>query len=68
MIDDSAAGVGAGVAASMAVVAVPTRLTRKGLRASGTLDPQWVVEDPGTLPEVACRRIADAGGRREGNQ
>ncbi|MBA4115689.1 MAG: HAD-IA family hydrolase [Rubrobacter sp.] len=68
VIEDSAAGVGAGVAAGMAVVAVPTRLTRKGLRASGVLESQWVVEDPGTLPDVVRRRIADAGGKREGDQ
>ena len=68
VIEDSSAGVGAGVAAGMAVVAVPTRLTRKGLRASGVLEPQWVVEDPGTLPDVVRRRIADAGGKREGDQ
>lgn len=68
VIEDSAAGVGAGVAAGMAVVAVPTKLTRKGLRASGILESQWVVEDPGTLPDVVRRRIADAGGRREVNQ
>lgn len=68
VIEDSAAGVRAGVAAGMAVVAVPTKLTRNGLRTSDILEPRWVVADPGTLPDVVRRRIADAGGRREGDQ
>jgi beta-phosphoglucomutase len=66
VIEDSAAGVGAAVAAGMAVVAVPTRITRKGLLASGVLEPRWVVEDPQELPDVVRRRVKAAGGRREG--
>ncbi|MDX6379469.1 MAG: hypothetical protein QOI57_493 [Rubrobacteraceae bacterium] len=68
VIEDSPAGVGAAVAAGMAVVAVPTRITRKKLRASGLLEPHWVVEDPRTLPDVVRRRIEAAGGRRGGNR
>jgi beta-phosphoglucomutase len=67
VIEDSPAGVGAAVAAGMAVVAVPTRITRKKLRASGLLEPRWIVEDPRTLPDVVRRRIEAAGGRRERN-
>ncbi len=65
VIEDSPAGVGAGVAAGMAVVAVPTRITSKGVRASNLLDPRWVVEDPETLSEVVRQRIEEAGGKRE---
>lgn len=64
VIEDSPAGVKAAVAAGMVVVAVPTKLTVKGIRAAGDLEPRWVVEDPHTLPDVVRRRIEDAGGRR----
>lgn len=64
VIEDSAAGVEAAVAAGMAIIAVPTKLTIKGVRASDSLDPRWIVEDPETLPEVARRRIEEAGGSR----
>ena len=64
VIEDSPAGVKAAVAAGMVVVAVPTKLTVKGIRAAGDLEPRWVVEDPHTLPDVVHRRIEDAGGRR----
>jgi beta-phosphoglucomutase len=65
VIEDSAAGVGAALAAGMAVVAVSTEITRKGLRASGLLDARWMVEDPGKLPEVVKERIEAAGGSRK---
>lgn len=65
VIEDSTAGVGAAVAAGMVVVAVPTEMTRKGLRASGLLDPRWMVDDPEKLPEVVRERIEKAGGRRK---
>jgi HAD superfamily hydrolase (TIGR01509 family) len=68
VIEDSPAGVGAAVAAGMVVVAVPTRITGKKLRASGLLEPRWVVEDPRTLFDVVGRRIEAAGGRRGGNR
>jgi beta-phosphoglucomutase-like phosphatase (HAD superfamily) len=60
VIEDSPAGVKAALAAGMVVVAVATTLTRRGLRESGVLDPQWVVEDPRTLPAVVRRRIEAA--------
>ena len=65
VIEDSPAGVGAAVAAGMVVVAVPTKLTGKGVRASGLLEPRWIVEDTQTLPHVVRERIEDAGGRRK---
>jgi beta-phosphoglucomutase len=65
VIEDSPAGVGAAIAAGMAVIAVPTKLTIKGLRAAGIPEPQWMVEDPQTLPDVVRERIEDAGGRRK---
>ena len=68
VIEDSPAGVEAAIAAGMVVVAVPTKLTRKGVRASGLLEPRWVVEDPQRLPDVVRQRIEDAGGRRKGDR
>lgn len=65
VIEDSQAGVGAALAAGMAVVAVPTEITGNGLRNSGILDERWVVEDPETLPDVVDRRVEEAGGRRK---
>ena len=68
VIEDSPAVVGAVVAAGMVVVAVPTRLTVRGVRAAGLLEPLRVVEDPQTLPNVVRQRIEEAGGRRKGNR
>lgn len=65
VVEDSPAGVGAAVAAGMAVVAVPTEITRKKVHASGLLEPHWIVDDPRRLPEVVRERIEKAGGRRE---
>ena len=65
VIEDSPAGVKAALAAGMAVVAVATELTRRGLSESGVLDPRWVVEDPQRLPDVVRQRIEAAGGKRE---
>ncbi len=68
VVEDSAAGVGAGVAAGMSVVAVPTYITRKGVHASGALDPRWIVDDPERLSGVVRQRIEEAGGRRTENE
>lgn len=57
VIEDSPAGVGAALAADMAVVVVPTDLTRSKFRESEVLDSRWVVEDPETLKEVVQQRI-----------
>ncbi|HET7478653.1 MAG TPA: HAD family phosphatase [Rubrobacteraceae bacterium] len=66
VIEDSPAGVRAALAAGMMVVAVPTKLTVRGVRAAGILEPRWVVEDPEMLPRVVRQRIEEAGGRSEG--
>ena len=62
VIEDSPAGVRAAIAAGMAVVAVPTPFTTKGIHAAGVPEPAWIVEDPATLPDVVSRRISKAGG------
>lgn len=66
VIEDSPAGVAAALAAGMAVVAVPTRITTRKLHASGLLELRWLVEDPRTLPEVVRQRVEEAGGKRAG--
>lgn len=66
VIEDSPAGVGAALAAGMNVVAVPTNITRKKMRAANLLDPRWIVEDPETLADVARKRIEEAGGGKVG--
>lgn len=65
VIEDSTAGIGAAVTAGMVVVAVPTKLTMKGVREAGLLEPRWIVEDAETLPDVVSKRIEAAGGRRK---
>ncbi len=65
VVEDSPAGIGAAVAAGMAVVAVPTEITKKKVHASSLLEPHWIVDDPRRLPEVVNERIEKAGGRRE---
>lgn len=64
VIEDSPAGVGAAVAAGMAVVAVPTKITSKKVHAANLLDPRWIVDDPEKLPDVVRQRIEAAGGSR----
>jgi len=58
VVDDSPAGVQAAVAAGMAVVAVSTPFTRRGLHASGLLPKGHIVDDPGELPGVV-RHVLD---------
>lgn len=64
VIEDSPAGAGAGVAAGMMVVAVPTKITRGPFERSDVLDGRWVVGDPADLRDVVRDRIEHAGGRR----
>lgn len=60
VIEDSPAGVGAALAADMAVVAVPTELTRAKFQESKVLDSRWIVEDIATLYDVVRQRIESA--------
>jgi beta-phosphoglucomutase-like phosphatase (HAD superfamily) len=57
VIEDSSAGVQAAVAAGANCVAISTPFTRAGLRAQTWLAPEWIVDDPATLPEVVERVI-----------
>ena len=57
VIEDSPAGVAAGLAAGMDVIAVTTALTREKFRNTDLLDRCWVVDDPEDLPGVVRRRI-----------
>ena len=63
VIEDSAAGVQAALAAGMPCVAVTTQMTRRGVRESGLLDERWIVDDPRLLEDAVARLLADGGGR-----
>lgn len=58
VIEDSAAGVKAALAAGMNVVAVSTSLTRQRLYESGLLPPEHIVDNPKLLPTVVAHVIA----------
>jgi HAD superfamily hydrolase (TIGR01509 family) len=60
VIEDSAVGVQAALAAGMAVVAVTTPLTRQAFRDGKLLDRRWVVDKPAGLPAVVRDRIEAA--------
>ena len=57
VLEDSPAGVQAGVAAEMNVVAIATPFTSGVLHKS--LDHAWVVHNPSELPEVVRRRVEE---------
>jgi HAD superfamily hydrolase (TIGR01509 family) len=61
VIEDSSVGVQAARAAGMAVIAVPTPLTRQSFRDGGLLDPRCVVDDPATVQAAVWARIEAAG-------
>ena len=56
VIEDSPAGVQAGMSAGMDVVAVATPFTECGLRGAPGIDPQWIVTDPEDLLPTVRRR------------
>lgn len=60
VLEDSAAGIGAAEAAGMAVVAIPTYITKKSVLAAGRPEPEWVVHDPEELERTFRERIAAA--------
>ena len=62
ILEDSPAGVAAGLAAGMEVVAVTTALTRQKFRDNSLLNRCRVVYDPRDLPVVVRRVISDYGG------
>ena len=61
VLEDSPAGVSAGVAAGMNVIAVATPFTIAGLHDSNVLEHSWVVHDPDELLDVVRSRIEEHG-------
>ena len=59
VLEDSPAGVRAGVAAGMNVIAVATPFTVAGLHSSQVLEHAWMVHEPEKLLEVVQDRIAE---------
>lgn len=57
VIEDSPSGVEAAITAGMKCIAVTTPFTLEHLHGSNLLDPQWIVEDPGSLLQVVERLI-----------
>lgn len=58
VIEDSATGVRAALAAGMRCIAVTTDFTRQQVHDEKLLDPNWVVDDPSRLHETAARAMA----------
>jgi beta-phosphoglucomutase-like phosphatase (HAD superfamily) len=59
VIEDSASGVKAAIAAGMGCIAVTTDLTRDGVHKMGLLDRRWIVDSPPELLEVVKRYISE---------
>ena len=59
VIEDSASGVRAALAAGMWCIAVTTQLTRRGVHESRLLDEQRIADDPRLLPEVVGRLLSE---------
>lgn len=59
VIEDSPAGVRAGLAAGMNVVAVSTPFTRQRLHQAAVLPPEHIVDDPVNLPQVVAHIIGN---------
>ena len=60
VIEDSATGVKAALAAGMSCVAVTTEFTRTAVHASGLLDERWIVDVPSELQSVVERFIDES--------
>ncbi len=58
VVEDSPAGVQAAIAAGMNCIAVATPLTQERLHTQTLLAPEWIVDDPATLPAVVERLLA----------
>lgn len=58
VIEDSPAGVEAGLAAGMEVIAVSTPFTQQRLHEAALLSSEQMVDDPATLPDVVARVLA----------
>lgn len=52
VIEDSASGVKAALAAGMACIAVTTEFTREAVYAEKLLEPRWIVDDPARLVDI----------------
>lgn len=52
VLEDSASGVAAAVAADMWCIAVTTPFTRQGVHAQGLLEARWIVDEPERVLEV----------------
>ena len=59
VIEDSAFGVQAALAAGMGYIVVPTELTKEGVYKLNSLDKRWIVDSPTNLLEVAKQFIAE---------
>lgn len=58
-IEDSRVGVQAAIGAGVRCIAVTTAYTRRGVHDSGLLDPQWIVDHPGQLDDLASRVLGE---------
>jgi len=59
VIEDSASGVKAAVAAGTGCIAVTTDLTRQGVHKMGLLEERWIVDSPPELLGVVKRYISE---------
>ncbi len=59
VIEDSASGVKAAIAAGMGCIAVTTDLTRDGVHKLGLLEGLWIVDSPSELLGVVKRYISE---------
>jgi HAD superfamily hydrolase (TIGR01509 family) len=58
VIEDSASGIQAALAAGMRCIAVPTVFTEQTVLAARLLDERWIVEDPQALSQVVRQLIS----------